>query len=245
MKKTVSLILLLILSVMLVGCKNDFEKYDPDSDLVIVETISEEEIIKILQEVAINSQNCKLYAYSQQTNGEFDIDDEVVYTGSNMYCSIDVTDMNNIMIQYESDNINIDGEYETNIYYKVDCAYYKLKRPNEDTIKYKEQSLVGVLPLMVAAHLTLRDVTLSFFINNISDFYYGKSSNGYIIVQSSEQLDDEYNNEFKIVIENGYLKYTYYEVSYHYKHRITEETVYYYDDIVVKFPKNLNEYPNF
>ena len=246
MKKINNLILLMILSIMIVGCKkDDFIKYGPDSDIVIVEVISEQEIIKILQDVAINSQNCKSYAYTQQTKGEFDLSDGTVDIGSDTYFAMDVTDENNIMIQYKSDATNFDGKYKSESYYKVDCAFYSTKRPGEDTIKYKEKSPVGVVPLMIAQLANLRSVTLSFYINNISDFYFGKSNNGCIIIQSSEQLDNEYNNEFKIVIENGYIKYTYYEMSFHSQHRMKEQTVYYYDDIVVKFPKDLKKYDDY
>ena len=247
MKRFLSLIFVVALTLVLVGCGGNglADKYGADEKVKIAEEITADEAETLIEEAQTGSEEIAKVTIDINIEGEMSVLNQKMTAKGEAKLLMDISDEENIKMQMDY-NITMKAAGETqkmemHLYITDGYVYAHMNIPGEGEMKYKESletsSDLGEMDQFLEAVEGLLD-SLD---GSLSEASFGKDKDGNLIVQSSEELDAEYNDEYRIVIKDGLVQYMYLEMNMsgmNFKY----DYVYKYNEAKFSFPKNFDAY---
>lgn len=244
MKRFLSLFFVVALAFVLVGCggSNPEDKYGADEKVEIKEEVTVEDAKEIITS-AQQSEITKV-TINVKLEGEMSAAGQTVTMTGDMVIIVDVSDEENMKMQM---NFTAEGQGEKmqmDIYLTDGYVYSYMSVPEQGEVKYKvalgeaDGELAQMNQYMDIASSVLDSLDQVAF----DETSFGKDKDGNLVIQSSEELDDEYNDEYRIVIEEGLVKYMYLEMNMGAGMKYKYDYVYNYNKAKFDFPKNLDTY---
>ena len=242
MKRYLSLIFIIALTIIIAGCGGNglADKYEASKKIEIAEELTAEELLALVEEAQENIENTTKVSINLVVKGEITEDGKTEKQTGEAKIVLDYSNPEDgkVQVNYEATM----GKEKASIdLYALDGYTYMHSVNEEGEEKGKYPAEYGVETGYVSSLIMIVDEILSAVDDLIEEASFGKDKDGNIIIQSSEKLDDEYNNEYRLVIKDGLVQYAYIdsgEEDYCQKFIFTFN----YKDVKFDFPKNFDGY---
>lgn len=242
MKRYLSLIFIIALTVIIAGCggSSSADKYGVGKEIKIAEEVTSDEILALVEETEENIEEIKKVSINLVVKGEMIEDGKTQKQTGEAKIVFDFTDPENAkaQISYEA---KLGEEKQTMNLYVVDGNTYMHTVSEEGEAKYKYPPEYDMGVGYISSLILPLEEFLSYADDLFEEASYGKDKDGNVIFQSSEKLDDEYNNEYRFVIKDGLVQYAYMETGEEdYCQKYTYSLN--YEEVKFDFPKNFDGY---
>ena len=247
MKRFLSLIFVAALALILVGCGGSGleDKYGASEKVTIAEEITADEAETLIAEAQTGSEEITKCTIDVKIEGEMSYAGEKMTAKGDAKIMMDVSDEENIKMQMDYDitmkAAGVTQKMEMHLYITDGYVYVDMNVPGEGEMKYKESLETSSNLGEMDQFLEVVEELLDSLGGALSEASFGKDKDGNLVIQSSEELDAEYNDEYRIVIKDGLVQYMYLEMNMsgmNFKY----DYVYKYDEAKFSFPKNFDAY---
>lgn len=250
MKRFLSLIFVIVLTVIIVGCGSaDFEDdYNIDEKVVITKTISKEEAFEVLRNARTYLESADKYSFEIEAEYEEEQDNEILSLEQKINVAVDISDKTNRLVIFEGEGKQMDIEFDQKMFVKDGFVYVNNKGAGI-TQKYKESEEVGwkTIELQVLNFIEFGlsgiEAAIDEIEDNDNDVIYGMDKKGNFVIQSSERFSSDDIENFRLVFKDKQLRYICLQENVMDSRGKTEMTIN-YGKPKFKFPNNLNKYPD-
>lgn len=246
MKRFLSLIFVIAITVIIVGCSNvDFEdEYGVDEKVLISNTIVKDDAIEILQNAKNNLNNAVKMSIEMEANLVGREEGQSYAISVDAEAKFDLSNSNNKLMSYESDFEQSEVETKRDLYRK-DNYVYVYEEIAGAINKYKVSEQQGAylvnneISTLIEFGIEGIDEAIEELLDDDPEILFGKDREGNYVFQTAEKFN--YGENFRLVIKDNKLRYVCItEISD--SKRAETEVKYIYKSPKFEFPRNLNDY---